>query len=50
MCTIVDITMLVQNLKVLLSLFADESSTMIIFILYAKLVANSIVVLVSFWG
>ena len=50
MCTIVDTNMFLLNLKALLSLFTDTSSTIIGFMLCAKLEANSIVVLVNFWA
>ena len=51
-CTLlpVDIIILPCNLKALPNLFTDASSTIIRFMLCAKLDANSIVALVSFWA
>ena len=50
MCAIVDRNIFPQNLKALLNLFTDASSMIIRFMLCAKLDANNIVVLVSFWA
>ena len=50
MCAIVDTNMLLENLKALLSLSTDTSSTIIGFMLCSKQDASSIVVLVTFWA